>query len=271
MSNLGWTGIHAAVHGMHARATLQAAIEKKDARGIQRYFKTAEVGALVGGLFMVLVCVVVAISMFVMGAEGFQQAGRNAPAVPEQMGTAPAQAIWDDTGYISDSQMGSIQSSLDRIAREYHIHVAVYSSTEPAHNVYDAIFSDEWGVVLYVEEHEDYGRLTYYWGSELNDVFTPENIQILNEKQTYLDAFTHDRAYNVVTDFDQGLHAVFYGAEDAGGSAPFTIGAGVFFLVLAPVFYWFMGAMIYRMLKLPRQKARRRQVLDQLLAYCQIP
>lgn len=145
------------------------------------------------------------------------------------------------------------------------IQTAVYSSSAPAHDVYDSAFTDENGVVLYIEEHEDYGTLTYYWGDNLNSIFTPENIEILDSAQTYLDARTHDRASNVVSDFKTGLNRLFNGPEHESFSAPFESVTAIFWLLMAPVFYLLVNFLICRLVGVSFSKKKRKTLYNRII------
>lgn len=206
MSSLGHSAFHAGISGLRARSALTSAYQQGDVKKVKRFFKTVDIGGKVGGLFMALILVALSISMFMTAFSSQTDGSRTAPSIPAEAGALPVTAVYDDTGFVADYHIEHLPDSFEHIADDYHIQTAVYSSSAPAHDVYDSIFTDENGVVLYIEEHEDYGTLTYYWGDNLDSIFTAENIEILDSAQTYLDARTHDRASNVVSDFRTGLN-----------------------------------------------------------------
>lgn len=244
---------------------LHSAYERGDTTRIKRFFKAVDIGSLVGGLFMAAILVGLAISMFMTAYDSSQEAARDVPAIPVSAGPAPVQRVIDETGFITEGGADRIADTLEDIADEYHLQAAVYSSPEPPHDVYDLFFSDDNGVVLYVEDLEDHGFLAYQYRDGLSDIFTRENIAILDEAQTYLDAFTHDRADNAVSDFKDGLRKLFYGAEQKSRSAPFEALTGVFWLLMAPVFYFVVRAMIFQVVGLPVRKKRREASLQMML------
>lgn len=254
-------------HSMCARSALSCAIERRDIRRIRSYFKFVEIAGSICGLFLSVILLCIAVFMFLSAANSHRVPEAGVPEMPAAAGTPPASAIIDETGFVSESQVPSIQFSLSRIADKYNIQTAVYSSSEPAHDVYHDFFSDERGVVLYVEEHEDYGTLTYYWGDELDDVFTSENIQLLNASQMYLDAFTHDRAYNIISDFDDGLYNLFQRPLQMASAAPFELGTGVFWVVAAVAAFPLMRLLTFDIMGLPRRKKARSQLLAELEQY----
>lgn len=253
------------VQGFLARMALHSAYERGDTTRIKRFFKTVEVGSLIGGLFMAVILVGLAISMFLTAYDSSQEAARNVPVIPAAAGAAPVQRVIDETGFITESGAERIADTLEDIADEYNIQAAVYSSPEPPHDVYDLFFSTDNGVVLYVEDHEHYGFLTYQSRDGLTDIFIRENIAILDEAQTYLAEFTHDRADNAVSDFKDGLRRLFYGAEQKSRSAPFEALTGVFWLLMAVVFYFVVRAMIFQIVGLPVRKKRREAALQMML------
>lgn len=253
------------IQGFLARMALHSAYERGDTTRIKRFFKTVEIGSLVGGLFMAVILVGLAISMFMTAYNSSQEAARDVPAIPVTAGAAPTQRVIDETGFITEDGAERIADTLEDIAEEYHIQAAVYSSTEPPHDVYDLFFSGDNGVVLYVEDHEGYGFLAYQYRDGLFDIFTSENVIILNEAQTYLTEFTHDRADNAVSDFKDGLYRLFYGAEHKSRSTPFEALTGVFWLLMAPVFYFIVRAMIFQVVGLPVRKKRREAALQMML------
>lgn len=256
---------NACIQGFLARMALHSAYERGDTTRIKRFFKAVDIGSLVGGLFMAAILVGLAISMFMTAYDSSQEAARDVPAIPVSAGPAPVQRVIDETGFITEGGADRIADTLEDIADEYHLQAAVYSSPEPPHDVYDLFFSDDNGVVLYVEDLEDHGFLTYQTREGLADIFTRENIAILDSAQTYLDAFTHDRADNAVSDFKDGLRKLFYGAEQKSRSAPFEALTGVFWLLMAPVFYFVVRAMIFQVVGLPVRKKRREASLQMML------
>lgn len=113
-------------------------------------------------------------------------------------------------------------------------------------------------------------RFTYYYGDELSDIFTEENIVILNEAQTYLDGFTHDRAPNVVFDFKHGLDNVFRGADSAVNRMPFEVMTGVFWLVMAVVFFFLTRLFCFLAVGLPPRRVQREEYLKRILESIQL-
>lgn len=214
---------------------------------------------------MVLILVALSISMFVTAFSSQTEGSRTAPSIPAEAGALPVTAVYDDTGFVADYHIEHLPGTFALIADDYHIQTAVYSSSAPAYDVYDSIFTDENGVVLYIEEHEDYGTLTYYWGDNLNGIFTPENIEILDSAQTYLDTRTHDRASNVVSDFKTGLNQLFNGPEHKSFSAPFEFATAIFWLLMAPVFYLLVNFLICRLVGVPFSKKKRKTLYDRII------
>ena len=266
MSSLGHSAFHAGIGGLRARSSLASAYQRNDIEGVKRFFKTVDIGGKVGGLFMVLILVALSVSIFMTALNSQAEGNRAVPAIPEKAGALPITAVYDDTGFVSDYHIAHLPDTFERIADDYHIQAAVYSSSEPAHDVYDSIFTDENGVVLYIEEHEDCGTLTYYWGEYLNDIFTAENIEILDSAQTYLDARTHDRASNVVSDFRTGLNRLFNGPEHESFSAPFEFATAIFWLLMAPVFYLLVNFLLCRLVGIPFSKKKRKALYDRMIS-----
>lgn len=250
-----------------AKSALGRAVQRKDLRRVRSYFRFGEIASSICGIFFSGILLCTAVFMFITSANSRKAAETCIPEMPASAGAPPAAAIVDETGFVSESQLPSIEFSLSRIADEYNIQTAVYSSSEPAHDVYSDLFSDERGVVLYVEEHEDYGTLTYYWGDELDNIFTSENIQLLNDNQTYLDAFTHDRAYNVISDFDDGLYDIFQRPLRAASTAPFELATGIFWVAAAAAAFPLMRLITFATLGLPHRQKARRQLLAELEEY----
>lgn len=216
---------------------------------------------------MALILVALSISMFMTAFSSQTDGSRTAPSIPAEAGALPVTAVYDDTGFVADYHIEHLPDSFEHIADDYHIQTAVYSSSAPAHDVYDSIFTDENGVVLYIEEHEDYGTLTYYWGDNLDSIFTAENIEILDSAQTYLDARTHDRASNVVSDFRTGLNQLFNGPEHKSLSAPFEFATAIFWLLMAPVFYLLVNFLICGLTGVPFSKKKRKALLDRMVSH----
>lgn len=266
MSSLGHSAFHAGISGLHARSALTSAYQQGDVKRVKRFFKTVDIGGKVGGLFMALILVALSISMFMTAFSSQTDGSRTAPSIPAEAGALPVTAVYDDTGFVADYHIEHLPDSFEHIADDYHIQTAVYSSSAPAHDVYDSIFTDENGVVLYIEEHEDYGTLTYYWGDNLDSIFTPENIEILDSAQTYLDARTHDRASNVVSDFRTGLNQLFNSPEHKSFSAPFEFATAIFWLLMAPVFYLLVNFLICGLVGVPFSKKKRKAFLDRLVS-----
>lgn len=266
MSSLGHSAFHAGISGLRARSTLTSAYQQGDVKKVKRFFKTVDIGGKVGGLFMALILVALSISMFMTAFSSQTDGSRTAPSIPAEAGALPVTAVYDDTGFVADYHIEHLPDSFEHIADDYHIQTAVYSSSAPAHDVYDSIFTDENGVVLYIEEHEDYGTLTYYWGDNLDSIFTAENIEILDSAQTYLDARTHDRASNVVSDFRTGLNQLFNGPEHKSLSAPFEFATAIFWLLMAPVFYLLVNFLICGLVGVPFSKKKRKAFLDRLVS-----
>lgn len=267
MSSLGHSAFHAGISGLRARSALTSAYQQGDVKKVKRFFKTVDIGGKVGGLFMALILVALSISMFMTAFSSRTDGSRTAPSIPAEAGALPVTAVYDDTGFVADYHIEHLPDTFARIADDYHIQTAVYSSSAPAHNVYDSVFTDENGVVLYIEEHEDYGTLTYYWGDNLDSIFTPENIEILDSTQTYLDARTHDRASNVVSDFRTGLNRLFNGPEHESFSAPFEFTAAIFRLLMAPVFYLLVNFLICGLTGVPFSKKKRKALLDRMVSH----
>lgn len=266
MSSLGHSAFHAGISGLRARSALTSAYQQGDVKKVKRFFKTVDIGGKVGGLFMALILVALSISMFMTAFSSQTDGSRTAPSIPAEAGALPVTAVYDDTGFVADYHIEHLPDSFEHIADDYHIQTAVYSSSAPAHDVYDSIFTDENGVVLYIEEHEDYGTLTYYWGDNLDSIFTAENIEILDSAQTYLDARTHDRASNVVSDFRTGLNQLFNGPEHKSLSAPFKFATAIFWLLMAPVFYLLVNFLICGLVGVPFSKKKRKAFLDRLVS-----
>ena len=266
MSSLGHSAFHAGISGLRARSALTSAYQQGDVKKVKRFFKTVDIGGKVGGLFMALILVALSISMFMTAFSSQTDGSRTAPSIPAETGALPVTAVYDDTGFVADYHIEHLPDSFEHIADDYHIQTAVYSSSAPAHDVYDSIFTDENGVVLYIEEHEDYGTLTYYWGDNLDSIFTAENIEILDSAQTYLDARTHDRASNVVPDFRTGLNQLFNGPEHKSLSAPFEFATAIFWLLMAPVFYLLVNFLICGLVGVPFSKKKRKAFLDRLVS-----
>ena len=266
MSSLGHSAFHAGISGLRARSALTSAYQQGDVKRVKRFFKTVDIGGKVGGLFMALILVALSISMFMTAFSSQTDGSRTAPSIPAEAGALPVTAVYDDTGFVADYHIEHLPDSFEHIADDYHIQTAVYSSSAPAHDVYDSIFTDENGVVLYIEEHEDYGTLTYYWGDNLDSIFTAENIEILDSAQTYLDARTHDRASNVVSDFRTGLNQLFNGPEHKSLSAPFEFATAIFWLLMAPVFYLLVNFLICGLVGVPFSKKKRKAFLDRLVS-----
>ena len=266
MSSLGHSAFHAGISGLRARSALTSAYQQGDVKKVKRFFKTVDIGGKVGGLFMALILVALSISMFMTAFSSQTDGSRTAPSIPAEAGALPVTAVYDDTGFVADYHIEHLPDSFEHIADDYHIQTAVYSSSAPAHDVYDSIFTDENGVLLYIEEHEDYGTLTYYWGDNLDSIFTAENIEILDSAQTYLDARTHDRASNVVSDFRTGLNQLFNGPEHKSLSAPFEFATAIFWLLMAPVFYLLVNFLICGLVGVPFSKKKRKAFLDRLVS-----
>ena len=266
MSSLGHSAFHAGISGLRARSALTSAYQQGDVKKVKRFFKTVDIGGKVGGLFMALILVALSISMFMTAFSSQTDGSRTAPSIPAEAGALPVTAVYDDTGFVADYHIEHLPDSFEHIADDYHIQTAVYSSSAPAHDVYDSIFTDENGVVLYIEEHEDYGTLTYYWGDNLDSIFTAENIEILDSAQTYLDARTHDRASNVVSDFRTGLNQLFNGPEHKSLSAPFEFATAIFWLLMAPVFYLLVNFLICGLVGVPFSKKKHKAFLDRLVS-----
>lgn len=267
MSSLGHSAFHAGISGLRARSALTSAYQQGDVKRVKRFFKTVDIGGKVGGLFMALILVALSISMFMTAFSSQTDGSRTAPSIPAEAGALPVTAVYDDTGFVADYHIEHLPDSFEHIADDYHIQTAVYSSSAPAHDVYDSIFTDENGVVLYIEEHEDYGTLTYYWGDNLDSIFTAENIEILDSAQTYLDARTHDRASNVVSDFRTGLNQLFNGPEHKSLSAPFEFATAIFWLLMAPVFYLLVNFLICGLTGVPFSKKKRKALLDRMVSH----
>lgn len=267
MSSLGHSAFHAGISGLRARSAMASAYQQGDVKKVKRFFKTVDIGGKVGGLFMALILVALSISMFVTASSSQAEGGRTAPSIPAEAGALPVTAVYDDTGFVADYHIEHLPGTFEHIADDYHIQTAVYSSSAPAHDVYNSIFTDENGVVLYIEEHEDYGTLTYYWGDNLDSIFTPENIEILDSAQTYLDARTHDRVSNVVSDFRTGLNRLFNGPEHESFSAPFEFAAAIFWLLMAPVFYLLVNFLICGLTGVPFSKKKRKALLDRMVSH----
>lgn len=267
MSSLGHSAFHAGISGLRARSALTSAYQQGDVKRVKRFFKTVDIGGKVGGLFMALILVALSISMFMTAFSSQTDGSRTAPSIPAEAGALPVTAVYDDTGFVADYHIEHLPDSFEHIADDYHIQTAVYSSSAPAHDVYDSIFTDENGVVLYIEEHEDYGTLTYYWGDNLDSIFTAENIEILDSAQTYLDARTHDRASNVVSDFRTGLNQLFNGPEHKSLSAPFEFATAIFWLLMAPVFYLLVNFLICGLTGVPFSKKKCKALLDRMVSH----
>ena len=266
MSSLGHSAFHAGISGLRARSALASAYQQGGVKKVKRFFKTVDIGGKVGGLFMALILVALSVSMFITAFSSQAEGNRTAPSIPTEAGALPVTAVYDDTGFVADYHIEHLPGTFEHIADDYHIQTAVYSSSAPAHDVYNSIFTDENGVVLYIEEHEDYGTLTYYWGDNLDSIFTPENIEILDSAQTYFDARTHDRASNVVSDFRTGLNQLFNGPEHKSFSAPFEFATAIFWLLMAPVFYLLVNFLICGLVGVPFSKKKRKAFLDRLVS-----
>lgn len=250
----------------NAQFVIENAVSRGDPNAVKNFFKSMEKGSKIAGLFMAAFLVCIAISMFMMAFHTSQTAARETPAYPVEAGAVPATRLVDETGFISPYYLENISYDLERIADEYHIQAAVYSSSEPAHDVYDEFFTDENGVVLYIEKHEDYGYVTCYYGEDLSDIFSDANIAVLDESQSYLDTFTHDRVSTVVTDFRNGLDKVFHGADAAANRMPFEILAGAVWLVMAVVFYFLTRFAYFLIVGLPPRKKQRLLYQEHLLS-----
>lgn len=266
MSSLGPFGLSCRDKRPACRSALTSAYQQGDVKKVKRFFKTVDIGGKVGGLFMALILVALSISMFMTAFSSQTDGSRTAPSIPAEAGALPVTAVYDDTGFVADYHIEHLPDSFEHIADDYHIQTAVYSSSAPAHDVYDSIFTDENGVVLYIEEHEDYGTLTYYWGDNLDSIFTAENIEILDSAQTYLDARTHDRASNVVSDFRTGLNQLFNGPEHKSLSAPFEFATAIFWLLMAPVFYLLVNFLICGLVGVPFSKKSAKHSYDRLVS-----
>ena len=266
MSSLGHSAFHAGISGLRARSALASACQQGDVKKVKRFFKAVDIGGKVGGLFMALILVVLSISMFMTAFSSQTEGSRTEPSIPAEAGALPVTAVYDDTGFVADYHIEHLPGTFEHIADDYHIQTAVYSSSAQAHDVYDSIFTDENGVVLYIEEHEDYGTLTYYWGDNLDSIFTAENIEILDSAQTYLDARTHDRASNVVSDFQTGLNRLFNGPEHESFSAPFEFATALFWLLMAPVFYLLVNFLLCGLVGVPFSQKKRKALLDRLVS-----
>ncbi|HIT57723.1 MAG TPA: hypothetical protein IAA94_07195 [Candidatus Galloscillospira stercoripullorum] len=68
-----------------------------------------------------------------------------------------------------------------------------------------------------------------------------------------------------MSDFKDGLRRLFYGAEQKSRSAPFEALTGVFWLLMAVVFYFVVRAMIFQIVGLPVRKKRREAALQMML------
>lgn len=253
------------INVLNARFALQDACDRGDSAYIKRFFRVIDIGSIIGGLFVAIIAICISIVMFKTAYTTHEEANRTIVSIPTEVGAPPAQSIVDETGFISDYHLEKIPDDLSDIASEYHIQVAIYSSFSPAHDVYNQFFNDENGVVLYVEEHESYGVLTYYWGKQLDDVFTADNIELLNAAQTYLNTFTHDRVPNVVYDFEDGLNSLFFGQEHAQFSAPYELATAVFWLIMSVVFFFLVRVMLCCSLHIPITKKGRQAYLTGLL------
>ena len=246
MSSLGHSAFHAGISGLRARSALTSAYQQGDVKKVKRFFKTVDIGGKVGGLFMALILVALSISMFMTAFSSQTDGSRTAPSIPAEAGALPVTAVYDDTGFVADYHIEHLPDSFEHIADDYHIQTAVYSSSAPAHDVYDSIFTDENGV--------------------LDSIFTAENIEILDSAQTYLDARTHDRASNVVSDFRTGLNQLFNGPEHKSLSAPFEFATAIFWLLMAPVFYLLVNFLICGLVGVPFSKKKRKAFLDRLVS-----
>lgn len=249
------------IKAMTNRAALNASIDKGDVNFVKRYFKMVNTISIIGAIFMALICILVAVSMLLMTLEHNSISKRHIINIPSKTGQPPITEVIDETGYINDYNIEAISNYLKNIANDYHIQVAVYSSFEPSSNVYDQFFEDENGVVIYIEEHESYGVLNYYWGDNLNYIFTEENIDIINEKQTYLSNFTHDRAVSVVNDFESGLNALINSPSNYEENIKFEILTVIFWLFMAPVFFFGFKYACMKLLGVPFSKNKREEIL----------
>lgn len=255
---------HAGVLSLRARRAFTRAIRRGGFDEVYRYIRFGLIGSIVGGLFISAIFISIGIAMLLISAQTSTVANRTTPTMPEAAGAPPAISVYDDTGLVSDYHLSEqgIEKQLERILNNYHMQVVAYSSSAPAHDVYDTLFTDENGVVLYLEEHEDYGTLTYYWGDNLDGIFTRDNISILNAHQESLDIFTHDRLTNVVSDFSDGLTDLFLNPDRANDRQPIEFGAAIIWIVAAiPAFFLSRRLFLYA-LGLPRRKADQKEILE---------
>lgn len=138
---------------------------------------------------------------------------------PEETGMPSTAAIIDETGYLSDYTDRTIRNALETIAQDYHIQAALYASTAPledARAVYGQFFSDEKGLVLYLEDRTDDATLTLICGEELARILTPEVEAVLQSKAADdINHFSTDHAFNAVLDVRDGFHSMTFIQDDS--------------------------------------------------------
>ena len=230
----------------------------------KKYIRTVEVGARIGAALLSGLLLLLAVFIFLTSTKTAEAAKRVPPTRPVAVGQAPSVVLSDDTGLIGDYAFEDITNVLQGITARYNIQTALYASDEKAHDVYADFFDDEWGLVLYLEDHTDYATLHYYCGDELNAIFTEENIEFLDSKQTYLSSFSRDHATNAVNDFRSAMNTLFTDPSGQSYTAGFEKATAVFWGVMAVICWVFLPSVFCGILGLPLRKRQRAEIKSAL-------
>lgn len=254
---------------MLSRGKFWAVADQQDAAALQSYIRTIEAAIPGIAVVFILFFAIVAFSCLAHGLStsiSIFEESTEAQASPAICGAEPMKRVYDDTGVLENYILEDIDRYFHWLAEDLRIQVALYNSTQPAHDVYDEIFDDERGIVVYVEESVASARVSYFWGDELDGIFTEKNVQRLDEAQVYLEGKVSERPRYVAYQFDQGLRALF---QNTPPTTELTVranylGAFVWFCVGSIMATLCYAALFYR-IGLPILFWHRRRLYDALL------
>lgn len=248
-------------------------LSEKDLERNRAVFQAVTVGARIGTVILCAVCLCIAVSSFIMAGNiaknNERLALRTAPKLPVSIGAPPSTRLTDKTGAIGLQSTVSIIESLDTLSEQYHIQLAVYTSEEAARNLYDDYFSDEKGLLLYLEDTLDQASLAFYPGDDIAYLFSPDNVDILNSCQDDLASFSSDHVKNMILDFRNGLEKVLYQPGDnqisyKKDTVIFTAAAGIFWLIIGTLTWFCFPSLLCRMFGLPRYRKDREHLKKML-------
>ena len=244
------------------RGTFSKVAATRDVKKIRQYGKTVNICIVFAQVIMVLLCLWVAATLAVSAFEAITPEDRAVPARPALAYEAPSSEYIDKTQWANDSKSETAHRFIEQVYSDTGLSLAVYNSTEPAHDVYSEFFSGERGCVVYLEEHQSYGTITFYWGERLNYLFTPATISYLTSDISALERRTTDRLSDVLTKLSDNFNELFIEPEPDYTLFMIELGCALLFVLLAFIFAIFMNAIICSYAGLPKKRNDRKQYVD---------